>query len=109
MIVTNCMVFLLKISSIHRIQPMFKIANYVVNPFPQTAILQQTTIRKILNVDSAERNEHSFKLSWNALKTLQEQFLPLSQCIQMSSAAADVSKYEYLWSKGLSLILYTML
>ena len=28
------------------------------NPFPHTVILQQTTFRKILNVHSAERNEH---------------------------------------------------
>ena len=34
------------------------------NPFPHTAILQQTTFRKILNVHSAERNEHF--LSWKA-------------------------------------------
>ena len=43
--------------------------NYLdFNPFPHTAILQQTTIRKILNVLFAERNEHY--LSWKALKTL---------------------------------------
>ena len=36
--------------------------------FLHTAILQQTTFRKILNVHSAERNEHF--LSWKALKTL---------------------------------------
>ena len=30
----------------------------LVNPFPHTAILQQTTFRKILNVHSTERNEH---------------------------------------------------
>ena len=46
------------------------------NPFPHTAILQQTTFRKILNVHSAERNEHF--LSWKALKTL-------SQCFQLST------------------------
>ena len=39
-----------------------------INPFPHTAILQQTTFRKILNVHSSERNEHF--LSWKALKTL---------------------------------------
>ena len=38
------------------------------NPFPHTAILQHTTFRKVLNVHSAERNEHC--LSWTALKTL---------------------------------------
>ena len=30
----------------------------LLNPFPHTAILQQTTFRKFLNVHSAERNEH---------------------------------------------------
>ena len=69
----------------------------VINPFPHTAILQQTTYRKILSVHSAERNEHF--LSWKTLKTLklllQERFLPLSQCFQMSSAAADVKERSY--------------
>ena len=87
--------------------------NHFFNPFPHTAILRQTTFRKILNVHSAERNEHF--LSWKALKTLwqrkQEQFLPLSQCFQMSSAVADV-KTSYLWSKGLNVYIslsYTLL
>ena len=29
-------------------------SNFIVNPFPHTAIVQQTTFRKILNVHSAE-------------------------------------------------------
>ena len=40
----------------------------IINPFPHTAILQQTTLTKIMNGHSSERNEHS--LSWKALKTL---------------------------------------
>ena len=47
--------------------------------------------------------EMNIFLSWKALKTLwqrKEQFLPLSQCYLMSSAA-DV-KNGYLWSKGLT-------
>ena len=69
-----------------------------VNPFPHTAILQQTTFRKIMNVHSAERNEQFFKLE--SLKTLWEskklrQFLPLSQCFQMLSSAADVKTSIY--------------
>ena len=52
------------------------------------------TFRKTVNVHSAERNEHF--LSWKALKTLwQEQFLPLPQCFQMPSAAADVKMSIY--------------
>ena len=38
----------------------------VINPFPHTAILQQTTFRKILNVHSAERNKHF--VSWKAFQ-----------------------------------------
>ena len=40
-----------------------------------------------------------------AKKKKLEQFLPLSQCFQMPSAAADV-KNEYLWSKGLTNTVY---
>ena len=35
---------------------------FIFNPFPYTAVLQQTMFRKILIVHSAERNEHFFKL-----------------------------------------------
>ena len=64
----------------------------IINPFPHTAILQQTTFRKIKNVS---RNEIFFKLE-SFENILQEQFLPLPQCFQMLSAAC---KNEYLWSK----------
>ena len=33
---------------------------FLFNPFPHTAILQQTTFRRILNIHSAKRNEHFF-------------------------------------------------
>ena len=72
-----------------------------LNSFPYTAILQQTTFRKILNVHSAEKNEHI--LCWKALKTLwqskklllQEQFLPLSHYFQMLPAVAGVKTSIY--------------
>ena len=57
-----------------------------MNPFPHTAILQQTTIRKILNVHSAERNEHF--LSWKALKTLGQRKKLLLQDVTMFSNVA---------------------
>ena len=79
-----------------------QVENVAFNPFPHTAILQQTTFRKIFNVHSAEREMNIF-LTWKALKTswqrkkllLHEQFLPLSQCFQMLSAAADVKTSIY--------------
>ena len=64
-----------------------------------TAILQQTTFRKTLNVHSAERNEHFFKLeSFEHIVANEEiapAILPLSQCFQMSSPAAGVKTSIY--------------
>ena len=57
--------------------------NIVVNPFPHTAILQQTTFRKILNVLSDERNENF--LSWKALKTLWQMKKLLLHCQMFSN------------------------
>ena len=58
------------------------------NPFPHTAILQQTTFRKILNVHSPERNEHFFKLK-------------IFENIVEHVVCCSICKNEYLWSKGL--------
>ena len=68
--------------------------SYHLNTFPHRAILQWTIFRKILNVHSAERNEpfsslKALKTLWQKKKFyLQEQFLPMLQFFQMSSAAA---------------------
>ena len=66
-----------------------------INPFAHTAILQQVTFRKILNVHSAGRNEHFFKL---------ESFENIVAIVTMFSNVVCCSrrKNEYLWSKGLS-------
>ena len=69
---------------------------YYVNPFPNTAILQQMTFRKILNVHSAERNEH-FLESWKALKKLWQCFVTMFSNVVCYSR----HKNNYLWSKWL--------
>ena len=38
--------------------PFYMVIIYYINPFPLTAILHQMTFRKILNVHSAEGDEH---------------------------------------------------
>ena len=55
------------------------------------------TFRKILNVHSAERNEHF--LSWKALKTLWQRrkllIVAKEEIFQMSSAASDIKTSIY--------------
>ena len=67
-------------------------------PFPHTAILQQTTFRKILNVHSAERNEHFFKLESF------ENIVAKDSLVTMFSSVVCCSRHknDYLWSKGLN-------
>ena len=70
-----------------------------LNPFPHTAILQQTTFKYILNIHSAERNEHFYFLSLSFENIVaKDEIAPagaLSQCFQMLSATADVKTNIY--------------
>ena len=76
---------------------------------PKQQSCSRQHLEKNLNIHSAERNKHflsckAFKTLWQRKKLLllQEQFLPLSQCFQMSSAAAADIKTSIYGVKGLT-------